>query len=331
MLYAIVGKSEAAKLNAIGIEYHIISTLFDEDTIVGKRLIRVEIEDKDKVFTLESHELVALIIPNFLNERFGEFTFFGNQAQHRFIEAGKVGIMEVFSILERPLAAGVFIRPTVTLTREVDPLRMSELIAHKIEVTAIYCSEGNKANHLMESDTAIYQKCFITLFHMPIHIGVDKAENNCFIPHEGLVVRFGIGDGFLTGATIGHLIEDMACFPIFVSHLFDITNPEVRNTHCEAIVETDTAIGERHSEFRKSGHLFGNSDSIGFNLMDKFVSKSEIADSIAILIKIVIVAIIGKILAEAMITINHRSYAIKSESVEFILFKPEFTVRKQEV
>lgn len=60
----------------------------------------------------------------------------------------------------------------------------------------------------MESDSAIGDGIFITLFEVPIHIGVNQAEDDGFITDEGLVMTFGVRDGFFISAPIRQLPED---------------------------------------------------------------------------------------------------------------------------
>ena len=179
----------------------------------------------------------------------------------------------------------------------------------------------------MQGNTSIDEQSFIALLHMPIHIGVDQSEDDGFITNKGLVVRLGIRDGFLTCTAVRHLIKDMAGFPILITHLFNVFYPEIGYTHCKTIVKTNASIFKRHCKFRKPGHLFGYSDSIRVYFVNKFIGKGKIADSVAILIEVIVITISSKVLTETMISINHRRNTIKAEAVEFILFEPEFTVR----
>ncbi|MPN51922.1 hypothetical protein SDC9_199573 [bioreactor metagenome] len=58
-------------------------------------------------------------------------------------------VLEVFVVSQLPLAPGVFVRPVVPFPRKINPFRMSELVAHKIQVASVYGSGRNQPDHLM--------------------------------------------------------------------------------------------------------------------------------------------------------------------------------------
>ena len=48
-----------------------------------------------------------------------------------------------------------------------------------------------------------------------IHGGIGQAEDERLIPHQGLIMAFGIADGFLMGAPVGQLVPEYARMPVF--------------------------------------------------------------------------------------------------------------------
>ena len=126
----------------------------------------------------------------------------------------------------------------------------------------------------------------MAMFKMPIHIGIDKTENNGLVSDKRLVVRLCVRNRFFVLTTVGHFVEDMSCFPIFVFYFLDILNPEIWYSHCQTVVETYATILLRASKTGHTGHIFRDSDSVFLNLVDKFIGKSEIHDRITIFVTI---------------------------------------------
>ena len=183
----------------------------------------------------------------------------------------------------------------------------------------------------MESDATIDHKGAAAVLHVPVHIGIDKAEDDGLIAYERLVVRLGIRDGLLVSAAVGHLIEDMAGFPVFIFHLLNHLNPEIGDTHSQAVVKADAAILDGISESGHARHLLSDGDSRTLHLMDELIGEGEVADGIAVLVEVVIIAIAAEILAEAVTAIDHRGDAIKAEAIEVILIQPELAVGEEEM
>ena len=72
-----------------------------------------------------------------LGIRFLDKEVFSEQMNHRFVKAVEVGKEIVGVVHKTPLTACIFITPSVPFAREINPFGMSELVAHKGEVTAV--------------------------------------------------------------------------------------------------------------------------------------------------------------------------------------------------
>lgn len=129
-------------------------------------------------------------------------------------------VFQVFAVYEAPLAACVLVRPAVAFAREVDPFRMTELVAHKVEVAAVDCGERDEAYHFVERDAAVHVHVVVVNHHVPIHVGVDKTEDYRLVAHKCLVVAFGIVDCLFVGAAVGQLPEDSCRLPVLVFFSF---------------------------------------------------------------------------------------------------------------
>ena len=107
----------------------------------------------------------------------------------------------------------------------------------------------------------------ISFLEVPVHISINKAENNGFIAHQSLVVAFAIRDGTLVRTAILYFPEYGTGLPILVRLFLDCLNPEVGNVHCHAVIKTISAIIYTCSEAWHATNLFGNSNSLGVNLV----------------------------------------------------------------
>ncbi len=94
-----------------------------------------------------------------------------------------------------------------------------------------------RRDHFVKRYTSVHQQRFIAFLHMPIHIGIDKAENYGFIAHQRLVVTFGVTDSFFTQTAVNHLPIDMPRHPIFIFDFFDIFYPKIGQAHCHAVIK----------------------------------------------------------------------------------------------
>ena len=345
MLDGVVREAETGELLGIGIEYDLILTGGHEDTVVVKGLLSVPVEDEQQVATRISHHLVALVVCPLIYPRqvFADVVLLllcgrveGDQVlleqmDHRLVEAVEVREEIVGVVHEVPLTTGVLTAPSVALPREIDPLRVTELVPHEIEVSAVDGRSGNETDHLMQRYSAVGHVGRMTVLEVPVHVGVHEAEDDGLVAYECLVVTLGVGDGLLVLAAVGHLIEDMTGFPVLILNLFDILDPEIGNTHGQTVVKSHAAVRYRASETRHAGHLFGDGDGIGFDLMNDLVSQREVHERIAVFVTVEVRRIAVEVLAQTVTAVDHGGHTVETEAVEVVFVEPELTVRQQEM
>ncbi len=105
------------------------------DGVVGIGFLWVEVEDNQAVAALERQHLVSLVLAE--GNRSGvEQTVFCDAVDHVPVETVQPAVFQQLVVGQIPLAAGMVEGPAVVLPREVDPLWMTELIAHEVEVAA---------------------------------------------------------------------------------------------------------------------------------------------------------------------------------------------------
>ena len=166
---------------------------------------------------------------------------------------------------------------------------------------------------------------------MPVHIGIDEAEDDCLVAHECLVVTLAIGNGTLPLPTVRELPINARGVPILVFFLLDELDPVVGDVHGEAVIKT---IAARRKGRREAGHaadILGDGDGVGIHLVDELVRERQIADGVIVLMPIEIIAVAIEILAQPVTVIQHRRHAVKAEAVKMVFFQPVFAVREQEM
>ena len=212
-------------------------------------------------------------------------------------------ITKVFIVDKTPLAASVLITPAVAFTWEVNPFWVSELVAHEVKVSSIDGSCRYETNHLMQGDSTFGDSVDILLCEVPVHIGINEAEDDSLVAHKCLVVTLAIRDCLLIRTAVLYLPEDTAWFPVLVGLLLNGLNPIVWNVHRHAVVEAETAIFELSGKAWHSAHFFGNGYCLRVNLVYKAVCKRQVTYCVIVLMAVEVVAIVGECLAKSMTVI----------------------------
>ena len=82
----VIGKAISAKLLGVCIEHDIIGSCWNEETVVGERTCRTEIEYKHEVAPHEGKDLVTVVVPDFLYGCLLEVALTLNDAEHLLVE-----------------------------------------------------------------------------------------------------------------------------------------------------------------------------------------------------------------------------------------------------
>ena len=114
----------------------------------------MEVEDKKQFSLLVDDDLVLLICLSdklMLGYHRFELSFC---LVHNDIELAKLAVSQVFVISQVPLSSAVIITVTIALSWEINPLRMSKLISHEVQISFTSKTLRNEPNHLMESHSS---------------------------------------------------------------------------------------------------------------------------------------------------------------------------------
>ncbi|MBP2667714.1 MAG: hypothetical protein H6Q76_2694 [Firmicutes bacterium] len=94
----------------------------------------MEIKDEYAVPFFVSHKFLLLIEPEQLRYSASHEAFFGHEMDHVVVKVIQICITQQRIVTQAPLPTAVLEAPPVALTGKIDPLRMSELVAHKIQI-----------------------------------------------------------------------------------------------------------------------------------------------------------------------------------------------------
>ena len=93
---------------------------------------------------------------------------------------------------------------------------MAELVAHEVQVATIDAGSSYQADHLVEGNAAVHHAVAVILAEVPVHVCINKAEDDSLVTHQSLVMAFCIGDGLLILTAVGYLPENTGGLPILI-------------------------------------------------------------------------------------------------------------------
>mmetsp|Transcript_58518 Transcript_58518/g.127102 ORF Transcript_58518/g.127102 Transcript_58518/m.127102 type:complete len:437 (+) Transcript_58518:300-1610(+) len=219
------------------------------DGVVLEALAGVEVEDEEELAPLEGDDLVALVLDGdvlvvlrFLRVEPLEAVL---ARLHQLVERVEELVAEVVGIREVPAAAAVLVAPAVRRGREVDPLWVSELVAHEVEVALAAEAEHQEADHLVQSQAAVDAHGVLRALdqaHARVHLRVHEPEGVRLVADDGLVVRLAVGHDLLHVAAVREGVRDPAHVPGVVGALLEELDEHVRNGHGKPVVEAEAAV-----------------------------------------------------------------------------------------
>ena len=331
MVYGLVDVAESAEARGVGGEHDFVFPGGGEDAVVVEASGGGEVEYEDELAAAEGEDLVVVFLPEFLDSEGLEVVGSADEFDHGVVEGVEEFVLEVFAVDEVPLAACVFVAPSVAFAGEVDPLGVAEFVAHEVEVAAIDGGEGYEAYHFVECHSAGYGGVGVADHHVPVHFLVDETEDYGLVAYECLVMAFDVGDCLFVGAAVGEFPEDGGGMPVLVFFLLEEFDPVVGDAHCHAVVESDAAVFDFDGEAGHAAHFLGDGDGVWVDFVDEFVGEGEVYDGVGVLVAVVVVGVGAEGFSEAVVVVEHGGYAVEAEAVEAVFLEPVFAVGEQEV
>ena len=182
----------------------------------------------------------------------------------------------------------------------------------------------------MQRHTSIHHGRLVCAHHTIIHQAIQQTECYGLVTYQRLVVRLGIGHRLNRRQAIGHNAPHLPDVPILVGRILKHTNPEVGNSHTQAVVESHAAILYGTAHTRHTAHILGNSHRLRTEVVRQAVCKCKVCHGVEVntLVEEFFTRI--EVYISAMI-VQHRGHTIEAEAVEVILIEPIFHIRQEEV
>lgn len=114
----------------------------------------MEIVDEDEVTLFVYYHFVALIVQGHILVRIDHGAKENLCSVHLLIKIVKLWISEIFIVHEIPLSSAVLITISVSFTREVDPFRVSKLVAHEVEIALTAERLRNETDHFVDGHSS---------------------------------------------------------------------------------------------------------------------------------------------------------------------------------
>ena len=101
---------------------------------IGQRLAGVEVQGEQKTMTIEHNGFFRLFQQHQVGHPLFEHMVLLSQLYHIFIEVVEPLIFQVAVILQTPLPPAIVEAPAVAFPGEVNPFRVTEFVAHEVQV-----------------------------------------------------------------------------------------------------------------------------------------------------------------------------------------------------
>ena len=291
----------------------------------------MEVEQEDAAAALEGEQLIALVLAQAVGHAGAHHVVVLDQLNHGLVEVAQQLVAQEAVVREAPLAAGILEAPAVALAREVDPLRMAELVAHEVEVALAARADGHQADHLVQRDGTVHDHVLARAVHAGVHFLVRQAEHDGLVAHQRLVVGLRVADDLLLIAAGDQFPVHLADLPVAVLLLLDRLDEEVRQAHGQAVVKADAAVLDGQAHARHGAHVLRDGDGALLVAVNQVAGQHEVGHRVHIGVHGEVLRVAGEGGAQTVIVIEHAGHAVKAEAVEMILVHPELDVGEQEV
>ena len=118
----------------------VFTGFLDSNTIIRKRLRRMEVEDEEETSAFIYDDFVNFVFQRDVCRTGVKPMIFIVELVHGFIEVVEVFVTKKVIVDNVPLASCVVEGVAVTLAGEIEPLRMAKLVALKVQVA--FATEG---------------------------------------------------------------------------------------------------------------------------------------------------------------------------------------------
>jgi hypothetical protein len=96
----------------------------------------------------------------------------------------------------------------VASPREINPLWMTKLISHEVEISFTTKRGGHEPNHLVESHASTHlQRWLLSPVHTEVDLLLEQMHRLGLISNDGLVMGLSVRHHLLLPSTVGHRVH----------------------------------------------------------------------------------------------------------------------------
>mmetsp|Transcript_7040 Transcript_7040/g.15466 ORF Transcript_7040/g.15466 Transcript_7040/m.15466 type:complete len:492 (-) Transcript_7040:1049-2524(-) len=253
------------------------------------------------------------------------------QLHHSLVPGQQLAVQQVIAVPQTPLPPCIVVAPAITITREVDPLGVTKLIAHEGEVALTPQSHGHQADHLVQGHPPRHHPTLLSeCRHTLVHLGAHQPECNGLISHEGLVVTLGVADGPLRVTPVAQCGHQVPHAPVLVPHVLEQLDPAVRDGHSQPVVKAHTSLRHRAAQRWHPAHILCHRDGLWQVVVYEVIGQHEVHHRVHIGGHTkVLVVVAAEACVDAVVVVQHARHAVKAEAVKLVLVQPPAQVGEQ--
>ena len=292
----------------------------------------MEVKDKQQISSFKYYQLIFIVNECYilmLTVQPVECIFELIKGCIKFLQ---VLIFKIRVVAEVPLSAAVVEAEGVALPREVDPLGVSELVAHEVQVRISAQTDRQQPDHLVQRDAPVDDVVLGTeVAHVEVDFLAEEPHRDGLVAHDGLVVRLAVRHALLLVPPVLHRVRQVRHAPVLVLLLADHLYPQVRQKHVQTIVKADAAVFHFPAESGHAGDVFGDGDGVVLDLVDECVGEHEVDESVHVDLEAEVVGVVaGEGVADAVVLVEDGGDGVEAEAVEVVLVHVVREVREQE-
>mmetsp|Transcript_24606 Transcript_24606/g.76616 ORF Transcript_24606/g.76616 Transcript_24606/m.76616 type:complete len:642 (+) Transcript_24606:455-2380(+) len=302
--------------------------------VVRVAVRRVQVEDKEEVAALECDDLVAVILERDVLVLRGEPAEAVLAGLHQLIEGLEELVAEVVRIGQVPAAPAVLVAAAILRPREVNPLRVPELVAHEVQIPLAAEAQHQQPDHLVHGEAPVDAEGGLRTLdeaHAGVHLCVHEPEGDRLVADNRLVVGLDVRDDLLLPTAVGQRVGDVAHVPAVVGALLQELDEHVGDGHGQAVVEAEAAVLDRPAERGHAAHVLAHGDGAGNHAVDQVVREHQVDVAVDVGIRAEVLMVpAGIAFADSVRLVEHGGDAVEAEAIEAVLLQPPLHVRKQE-
>lgn len=115
----------------------------------------MEVEDEEQSCTFKYEGFILLVLERYVRLGGAQPLVHGLEVVQDLVEFVQVPVSEEWVVDQVELTSSVLERVPVTLSREVHPFGMAELVAFKVQVTFTAKSVTNESDHLVQRNASV--------------------------------------------------------------------------------------------------------------------------------------------------------------------------------